>query len=513
MSEPIFEIKNIQFAYPESSWPLFENFSLKLSRKSALSILGPSGSGKSTLLKLIFGVLSASKGSLHLSAKNPMYLGQEESLIPWKSVMYNLLLPYKLNTEKVNTQILSDAHILLEQVGLLSYQKRRVCQLSVGMRKRLELARCLLKKPDFLLMDEPFAALDPAHREAMLLLAKNLEKKYGFASVFVTHNIEDGVFWGEKVIVLGSKNPTQILYEQTLEKSSNSIFKLNLIEEKSHDDIRAIFFESQKEDLSHPPVRRPIPQPRKLDIWQKLSPLVVFSFVLCTLSLGKYLGKWPDYLIPWPTQVLSLFIETLANHSIFPHLQETIYISMMGFVSSVIFSLPSGYFLAHFSLFRNIFLPFIILFNTIPMIALAPFLLLWIGISPLTKIIITILVITFPLLLTTQQAFHIGQEQTQLHRAYLPGKKLSLFIHLEWRYALPILLVGWKTALGTSVIGTVIAEFIIGKNGLGALINLAKSRFDTPLMFVGLIWLVIMGFLYFQFFSLIQKIYQRSTFS
>ncbi len=126
----------------------------------SLSIIGRSGCGKSTLLKLIFGILPATSGIVSLNAQQAVYLSQEEASIPSDTVYSNLLLPFHLKGTPISESIKTQATQILREVGLEAWTHHRACELSGGMRKRLELARTLLQDPDLLLMDEPFALLD-----------------------------------------------------------------------------------------------------------------------------------------------------------------------------------------------------------------------------------------------------------------------------------------------------------------------------------------------------------------
>lgn len=511
MSETIFEIKNLKFSYPQSHEILFQNFSLSLQKNEILAIVGRSGCGKSTLLKLIFGILKPQNGQVCHTAKHAVYISQEEALIPWKTVLNNMLLPFKLYGQQITPEVTQRANKLLADAGLDSHTDKLARELSGGMRKRLELARSLLQNPDFLLMDEPFSSLDVFTREQMVLLCKKLQQEHQFAMVFVTHHAEEAVFLGDKVIVLGN-HPVQIVYQENLpDKSSENLFSLQTQEENTTKTIHHVLSSSCDTYC-----QSDIPAHIKGKSWLQnfagtMVALVAILIIMAIISLGKTLFNWPDYLVPYPKDIFLLFFNTLWDNSLVTDILSTISVSMGGFILAFIITIPLGYLIACSKTAAQVLLPPVIVFNTLPIIALTPFFLLWFGLTMMTKVLITLLIIFFPLLIITRQAFILARQQTFIHRSNFVGTPVRTFIYLEWPYALPTLFSGWRTALSGSIIGAVVSEFLFGSVGLGALINLAKARFDTPLMFVALIWLAILGLNYFLLIHWIQKPFMVHT--
>lgn len=506
MSEPILSIKNLNYSYPDSNEVLFQDFSLDLYKHETMAIVGRSGCGKSTLLKLIFGILTPLHGQIHHLAKRAVYISQEEALIPWKTVLNNVLLPFKLSGQHITTEIIQAACDILADVGLDTKAHKPAGELSGGMRKRLELARALLQNPDFLLMDEPFSSLDVFTREQIILLCKKLQKDRGFSLIFVTHNPEEAVFLGSRVIVLG-EHPIRVIYEQEFaEKLSRDLFSLEPQEENTTRVIHSVLVSGGKESaVTNDVVRKNHSSSWLRHISNYMIMILSIAALLGLLSLAKTTLQWPDYLFPYPKDVLWLFLLTMKDLRILQDIAATITVSLYGFFLAFVITIPLGYAIAYSKKVAKLVLPPVIVFNTLPIIALAPFFLLWFGLTIFTKILITLLIIFFPLLLITRQAFTLARQQTTIHRSNFPSSLLRIFIYLEWPYALPTLFAGWRTALSGSIIGAVVSEFFLGSVGLGSLINLAKARFDTTLMFVGLIWLAILGLSYFLLIQCIEK--------
>jgi NitT/TauT family transport system ATP-binding protein len=174
-------------------------------------LLGTSGCGKSTLLSLIAGLDEASEGEITLDGEPITGPGtdrgmvfQRDCLFPWLTVTGNVRFGMRL---KANAAVLDGTAVgrseyLIEAVGLGKFKDAYPKQLSGGMRQRAAIARALLNQPRVLLMDEPFGALDAQTREGMQELLLGLCAKHGTTVVFVTHDVEEAVYLGDRVVVM-----------------------------------------------------------------------------------------------------------------------------------------------------------------------------------------------------------------------------------------------------------------------------------------------------------------------
>jgi NitT/TauT family transport system ATP-binding protein len=181
-------------------------------------LVGPSGSGKTTLLKVISGLMAPTKGQVVLDGtvvdgppRNMALVFQEygRSLYPWMRVAENVELPLKVAgvAKDERTARVAEA---LEAVGLSHVPRSYPWQLSGGMQQRVAIARAVAYQPEVLLMDEPFAAVDAQTRADLEDLVRSVWAKLGLTVLFVTHDIDESVYLGERVIVLSS-SPTIIL--------------------------------------------------------------------------------------------------------------------------------------------------------------------------------------------------------------------------------------------------------------------------------------------------------------
>jgi NitT/TauT family transport system ATP-binding protein len=192
--------------------------SLQASSGEFIAILGPSGCGKSTLLELCAGLEPVSRGEILLdeqrvTAPNPkaVMVFQEHSLFPWLNVEDNVVFGLKMKKESRDERRRRGREVL-ERVKLVKFARHYPHQLSGGMKQRVAIARALVGNPEFILMDEPFAALDFQTR--VLMQQFLLEVWSGFKStiLFVTHHIDEAVLLADRVVVM-SAAPGRVLEE------------------------------------------------------------------------------------------------------------------------------------------------------------------------------------------------------------------------------------------------------------------------------------------------------------
>ena len=172
-----------------------------------LSILGPSGCGKSTFLRCVAGLETISGGTLRLSGKDivgpPDDIGmvfQRDALLEWRTIERNILLTLEFRKKPVK-QYADKVRELLELAGLTKFKDSLPSQLSGGMRQRASICRALVDSPHFLLMDEPFGALDALTRDQMNVELQRIWLSQKNTVLFVTHGIAEAVFLGDRVAV------------------------------------------------------------------------------------------------------------------------------------------------------------------------------------------------------------------------------------------------------------------------------------------------------------------------
>ncbi len=185
---------------------VIEDLHLRLGENEFVCLVGPSGCGKTTLLNLIAGLDQDFEGRIDFNLKEAPVLGyvfQEPRLLPWRTVRENLelVLPAGHNPEIVTE--------LLEITGLTRFQHTYPQRLSLGMSRRVALARAFAIEPDLLLMDEPFVSLDAATAEKMRCLLQELWRQRPHTVLFVTHDLREAIALADRVIFL-SFPPTRV---------------------------------------------------------------------------------------------------------------------------------------------------------------------------------------------------------------------------------------------------------------------------------------------------------------
>lgn len=213
-------VQELTFTYPNRS-TIFESFSWTVEPGQAWAVIGPSGCGKSTLLYLLAGLRQPTAGRVLINGQ-PLtrprprtgLILQDYGLLPWATVWDNAALGLSIRgfygPDGVHTP--SDEKLAdkqprvdhwLKRLGIDHVAGQYPHQISGGQRQRTAIARTLVLRPDLLLMDEPFGALDALTREDLQNLTLELGDEQGLTTVIVTHNIEEAVFMGEKILVLG----------------------------------------------------------------------------------------------------------------------------------------------------------------------------------------------------------------------------------------------------------------------------------------------------------------------
>ncbi len=223
----ILEIKNLSKKYhtKEGEILAIQNINIKVDKGDFIALVGSSGCGKSTLLNSIAGLDKASGGEILFGMENPKigYMFQSDSLFPWLTIYENCILGLKItkkNTKENQEYVLE----LLKKYNLYEFKDKYPTCLSGGMKQRIALIRTLALKPDILLLDEPFNALDYQSRLAISNDVYEIIKKENQTAIMVTHDISEAVAMANKVYVL-SKRPCTVkkVYKIELENPKNPI--------------------------------------------------------------------------------------------------------------------------------------------------------------------------------------------------------------------------------------------------------------------------------------------------
>jgi NitT/TauT family transport system ATP-binding protein len=204
-----------------------QDISFEVPRGRFISVLGPSGCGKSTILRMLAGLIPPTRGSVWFKGAavlepppGMVYVFQQytKSLFPWLTVMGNVEFgarsPHARRRGKIASR--EECTETLRLVGLEQHAGSYPWQLSGGMQQRVAIARALMARPEVLLMDEPFSALDALTRESLQDLLLRLWQERGLTVVFVTHDIAESIYLSDEIVVL-SRAPSRILTRVAVE--------------------------------------------------------------------------------------------------------------------------------------------------------------------------------------------------------------------------------------------------------------------------------------------------------
>jgi NitT/TauT family transport system ATP-binding protein len=188
-----------------------DDIDLEIGENEFVTLVGRSGCGKSTLLRIIAGLLPATAGQVTMLGSrvtkprpDVSLMFQRSALLPWRSVMDNVLLPVEiLRLDRKRHRLRAEE--LLALAGLEGFEDRKPYELSGGMQQRVSLCRALVHDPSVLLMDEPFAALDALTREELSLELQRIWSEHRKTIVFVTHSIQEATLLADRIVVMSPR--------------------------------------------------------------------------------------------------------------------------------------------------------------------------------------------------------------------------------------------------------------------------------------------------------------------
>ena len=217
---PVLRVSGLSksFGEPPNEIRAIGDLTFDVASREVVCVVGPSGAGKTTLLKCIAGLMKPTTGSVRLDGApvdGPperlavVFQDYSRSLMPWFTVEANVILPLR-GKGLAREEMRSRARETLHSVGLDHAMDRYPWQLSGGMQQRVAIARALAYRPEVLLMDEPFASVDAQTRMDLEDLVLPIRDEFGVTVLFVTHDIDEAIYLGDRVVVL-SRSPTHVL--------------------------------------------------------------------------------------------------------------------------------------------------------------------------------------------------------------------------------------------------------------------------------------------------------------
>lgn len=235
-----------------------------------------------------------------------------------------------------------------------------------------------------------------------------------------------------------------------------------------------------------------------------------YEYLLLPVGLLAFLVFWhilsgfyDSFILPSPVTVWERGREFFDRPSLFfRHFFTTLIEAGGGFLLGATIALPVSYFLAKHPVMERLFTPYIVGIQAIPIVALAPLLVIWFGFGITSKLLVASLISFFPVLTTGIVGLRSTNRRLRELMQIMGATKREIFLKLEFPSALPVLFSGLKLGGTLSVIGAVVGEIAGAGKGLGYMVNFARGSFDTPLLFVAIIALAILGIGFYLLFAL-----------
>ncbi len=243
--------------------------------------------------------------------------------------------------------------------------------------------------------------------------------------------------------------------------------------------------------------------------WRAWLPLAVFVLFLLSWEAIVRLGNYPAFLLPSPGRVARKFITVIGDGTLVRHTSTTLVEVLGGLALGVTVATALGYALAKSVTLERALSPYLVASQAVPIIAIAPLLVIWFGAGLTSKILISGLIVFFPVLVNTIAGVRGVPADLRALMRVLHASRWQTFVKLEVPAALPVLLAGLKVGATLSVIGAVVGEFAGSSAGLGFLISVADGQFDTARMFVGVLALIAVALTLYGSVVVIEKITMR----
>jgi ABC-type nitrate/sulfonate/bicarbonate transport system permease component len=220
---------------------------------------------------------------------------------------------------------------------------------------------------------------------------------------------------------------------------------------------------------------------------------VSIGLVFLAWILASRFGHFPSFMLPSPAQVWDRFLRSLQDGQLLYHALYTLAEVLLGLAIGLITASSLGYLLAKSRLVERILSPYIVASQAIPIVAIAPLIVIWFGPGILSKVMICALIVFFPVLINTIVGLRsVPEELHELMRS-LQATRWQTLSMLELPAALPVILGGLRIGATLAVIGAVVGEFVGADRGLGFLVNVGRSQYDFPLVYVAVFSLILMA--------------------
>ena len=235
--------------------------------------------------------------------------------------------------------------------------------------------------------------------------------------------------------------------------------------------------------------------------------LIILSLLLMLLvwQLVAWFGGFPAFILPTPEQVGVRFVQAIQDGSLIRNTLVTLMEVLAGLAMGVSIATMLGYLLARSLHLERLLSPYIVASQSIPIVAIAPLLVIWFGPGLFSKVLVCALIVFFPVLVNTVVGVRSVPEDLRDLMRSLQATRWQILKSLELPAALPVFLGGLRIGATLSVIGAVVGEFVGAKSGLGFMVNVGRGVYDTSLVFVAVFTLIALALILYGLVSLIEK--------
>ncbi len=431
-----------------------------------VSLIGPSGCGKSTLFNIIAGVQQLTSGTIAIDgdagterAGKSGYMPQQPLLLPWRTVEENVMLG--LDVRRVPRKKASyAAYELLKRFGLAEFARHYPATLSGGMRQRVALLRTVLFNRSFLLLDEPFGALDALTRLSCQMWLLDLWHEFHSSVLFITHDVRTGASRFTPGGAIGTR------------------VNVPLAEGAKHMKLRRL---------------------------ASYGPAFVLAITLLALwELCVRATQVSPLILPAPTAI----IQALVNNwgVIYDNTVQTLLETVLGMGAAILLGLLLAILLDTSSWMRRAIYPWLVVSQTIPIITLALLLLLWLGYTIIPKIIVVTLYCFFPIAIACADGLASAEpDLLNLLRSMRASRWQTLWL-VRLPGAMPAFFSGLRIAATYSVTGAIFGEYVGGSKGLGIYMENATNSFAIVLVFAAILVTAVLSIMLFGLVSIIERL-------
>jgi NitT/TauT family transport system permease protein len=247
---------------------------------------------------------------------------------------------------------------------------------------------------------------------------------------------------------------------------------------------------------------KPSPISRRYLPWTAVLSLVVAILIWALVS---HFSGLPAFILPSPGQVAARFWKALVDGNLPLHTAVTLSEVLLGLLSGTSVAVALGYAIAKSRLFERLVSPYLVASQAIPIVAIAPLLVIWFGPGMFSKVLICALIVFFPVLVNTVVGVRAVPRSLHDLMGSLRARRGQILTLLEIPAALPILLGGLRIGATLSVIGAVVGELVGADKGLGFLVNSARGQYDTAMVFVAVLTLILLALVLYGVVALLEK--------